>query len=491
MTAAPPGRPLRVVNSAAPVRVCDNGGWTDTWFAGYGCVFNIAVYPYAEVQIRVFEQAEETPRVTILAENYGQRYTIEKPRGSYDKNPLLEAAIEHMKIPSHTALEVSIFSEAPVGCSTGTSAAVSVALIGCLDLLTPGRMTPHGQKQVDAAKADGRWGKAYAPIRSASHDSIPADLRKAIEANARAKKTFATLGRVNLFALLPVHLVMKGQKQLSLRDTAPEGAGLGDFALGARIRLLGDVNSTAALSGEVIARLPTAELANNDQHYSGDAVGSYEPALIGEVRSGPFDVRLRAGARLRKSAKIGNLNLDQELVYGLGARMRVSEPFSLHVEVYGTTFFKDAFARTYTPLELLAGGKLVHAEEPAKSAAARELLHQSAVALRRAKGRLRLDAPDRALAEWKGLVAARWTLVDHFESDGQRYVLARRNDVPVRGFGALTERERQVVSYAALGHSSKLIAYELGIADFDSCALVHEQTHVTSFVGFERIPHAA
>jgi uncharacterized protein YdeI (YjbR/CyaY-like superfamily) len=68
-------------------------------------------------------------------------------------------------------------------------------------LTKAGRMTPHGQKQVDAAKADGRWGKAYAPIRSVSHDSMPADLLKAINANARAKKTFATLGRVNLFAL--------------------------------------------------------------------------------------------------------------------------------------------------------------------------------------------------------------------------------------------------------------------------------------------------
>jgi uncharacterized protein YdeI (YjbR/CyaY-like superfamily) len=68
-------------------------------------------------------------------------------------------------------------------------------------LTKAGRMTPHGQKQVDAAKVDGRWGNAYAPIRSISQDSIPADLRKAIEANARAKKTFATLGRMNLFAL--------------------------------------------------------------------------------------------------------------------------------------------------------------------------------------------------------------------------------------------------------------------------------------------------
>jgi uncharacterized protein YdeI (YjbR/CyaY-like superfamily) len=68
-------------------------------------------------------------------------------------------------------------------------------------LTKAGRMTVHGQKQVDAAKADGRWNAAYAPIRAASADSIPEDLRAAIEANARALKTFSTLKRVNLFAL--------------------------------------------------------------------------------------------------------------------------------------------------------------------------------------------------------------------------------------------------------------------------------------------------
>lgn len=68
-------------------------------------------------------------------------------------------------------------------------------------LTAAGRMTPHGQKQIDAAKADGRWDAAYAPMRSASKDSIPEDLRSAIEASPRARKTFRTLGRQNLFAL--------------------------------------------------------------------------------------------------------------------------------------------------------------------------------------------------------------------------------------------------------------------------------------------------
>ena len=64
-----------------------------------------------------------------------------------------------------------------------------------------GRMTPYGQRQVDAAKADGRWDAAYAPIRSASHATIPDDLRAAIDASPPARQTFRTLGRMNLFAL--------------------------------------------------------------------------------------------------------------------------------------------------------------------------------------------------------------------------------------------------------------------------------------------------
>jgi uncharacterized protein YdeI (YjbR/CyaY-like superfamily) len=68
-------------------------------------------------------------------------------------------------------------------------------------LTEAGRMTPHGQRHVDAAKADGRWDAAYAPIRSATEATIPDDLRASIEANPRARKTFRTLGRQNLFAL--------------------------------------------------------------------------------------------------------------------------------------------------------------------------------------------------------------------------------------------------------------------------------------------------
>ena len=133
----------RVINSVAPIRICDNGGWTDTWFARRGKVFSIAVSPFVEVQLKVYRPREERPRITIFAENFGERYSIPQPNGCYDRHPLIEAAMDFASIPKDVSIEVSIFSEAPPGCSTGTSAAVTVALLGALDRLTPGRMTPH------------------------------------------------------------------------------------------------------------------------------------------------------------------------------------------------------------------------------------------------------------------------------------------------------------------------------------------------------------
>ena len=136
-------RPLRIINSVAPIRICDNGGWTDTWFAEYGKIFNIGVYPYAEVQIEVSPFDGQRDRVVIYAENYGERYARDPDKTTWDRHPLLEAAIKRMAVPDDVALQVTIYSEAPAGASTGTSAAVTVALIGALDCLTPGRLTPH------------------------------------------------------------------------------------------------------------------------------------------------------------------------------------------------------------------------------------------------------------------------------------------------------------------------------------------------------------
>jgi len=136
-------RPLRIINSVAPIRICDNGGWTDTWFAGHGEIFNIGVYPYVEVQIKVFRVEERQHRIMLYAENYGDIYPIAPGHTEWDRHPLLEAASDYMRVPTDLALHITVYSEVPAGCSTGTSASITVALIGALDALTPGRMSQH------------------------------------------------------------------------------------------------------------------------------------------------------------------------------------------------------------------------------------------------------------------------------------------------------------------------------------------------------------
>ena len=131
------------VNAVAPIRVCDIGGWTDTWYSRHGAVFHIAVYPYVEVQIHVVRHDAASDRVVITAENYGERFTLDPTRITYDQHPLLKAALDVMELPDEAAFNINIYSEAPPGAATGTSAAVSVALLGALDHLTTGRLTPH------------------------------------------------------------------------------------------------------------------------------------------------------------------------------------------------------------------------------------------------------------------------------------------------------------------------------------------------------------
>ena len=132
----------RIINSVAPIRICDLGGWSDTWFAKHGLVLNIAVYPYVQCQMTV-SPASRAGSLTINAENYGVKYTIDPQDVVFGPHPLLEACVAAMRIPRGLDIEATLYSSVPGGSSTGTSASVTVALIGALDRLTPGRMTPH------------------------------------------------------------------------------------------------------------------------------------------------------------------------------------------------------------------------------------------------------------------------------------------------------------------------------------------------------------
>ena len=114
------------------------------------------------------------------------------------------------------------------------------------------------------------------------------------------------------------------------------------------------------------------------------------------------------------------------------------------------------------PAVLSPSGRLEHGN--AEAVAAGTSLAGAAKAIDRARGKLRRLDPDAAAALWRTMVCGEWSLVDWYDHDGKRFLLAQENRIPGPTKRALTRREEQVVACAAMGHSNKLIAYDLGLS---------------------------
>lgn len=65
-------------------------------------------------------------------------------------------------------------------------------------LIAEGRMRPAGHREIERAKADGRWDAAYRQATTA----VPADLRAALDANPAAAAVFESLTAQNRFSVI-------------------------------------------------------------------------------------------------------------------------------------------------------------------------------------------------------------------------------------------------------------------------------------------------
>jgi len=68
-----------------------------------------------------------------------------------------------------------------------------------IELIDSGRMKPAGVREVERAKADGRWDAAYA---SPSNIDVPDDLERELEADPAAREFFESLDSQNRYAIL-------------------------------------------------------------------------------------------------------------------------------------------------------------------------------------------------------------------------------------------------------------------------------------------------
>ncbi len=79
------------------------------------------------------------------------------------------------------------------------------------ELIAAGRVRPGGMRQIEAAKADGRWDAAYPP---SSRIEVPDDLQAALTANPVAMAFFATLTGARRYAVLyRLHHVQPGERR--------------------------------------------------------------------------------------------------------------------------------------------------------------------------------------------------------------------------------------------------------------------------------------
>lgn len=112
-----------------------------------------------------------------------------------------------------------------------------------------------------------------------------------------------------------------------------------------------------------------------------------------------------------------------------------------------------------------ANGRLLNAENDAKNPASRQQLREFALRVDRARGSRKRADSEAALEAWTALVDGRWSLVEHFDTDGRRLCVFVRNDAQVTTSKPLDATERQTVALAAMALPNKLIAYELGISE--------------------------
>ena len=75
------------------------------------------------------------------------------------------------------------------------------------ELIERGEMKPAGLREVERAKADGRWDAAYEPQSAAT---VPEDLRLELERNEGAREFFETLNSTNRYAIL--HRIQDAKK---------------------------------------------------------------------------------------------------------------------------------------------------------------------------------------------------------------------------------------------------------------------------------------
>jgi DNA-binding CsgD family transcriptional regulator len=161
--------------------------------------------------------------------------------------------------------------------------------------------------------------------------------------------------------------------------------------------------------------------------------------------------RLVVGGFLREVAAFPNLTRR----FGDQLARRISHAFRLRQALKSRRLVPSAI--------LTPDARVVHAEGAGSLPEARARLRQAVVARERARSSLRQRNPLLAFEMFRALVDGRFTIVDRFERDGRRFLVAYENPPAIAALRALTSREREILRRAVAGDPIKRIAIDLEI----------------------------
>ena len=137
----------------------------------------------------------------------------------------------------------------------------------------------------------------------------------------------------------------------------------------------------------------------------------------------------------------------------------------LRLRRFASEISLDELGHSGNPIEAVldSSGNVQHVTEWTNNDnTCNRLRHAARIVERIRSGRSRED-PEKMLPLWQGLIDGRWSLIDRFDSDGKRFIVAVRNDPNHLDPRGLTVKERQVAEYVGIGFGNKAIAYTLGI----------------------------
>ncbi len=191
------------------------------------------------------------------------------------------------------------------------------------------------------------------------------------------------IDRIIVYLGLPYHIIVKedasdfaaggpGSAIPGLAAAVPRGSGLGDLWLGARGRIYGEREDLVQVAVQAALNFHTASIGDGTQNYRGEVddspyLGGHPEVLLTFNFAEVVRLSMNVGYRIRKNQQFLNLNLGDELTYGVGA---IGEFLNGQVAVIGELYGRvgvstrtgsTKFAkREESPVEVLAGAKYHH-----------------------------------------------------------------------------------------------------------------------------------